>query len=45
MSQDRVARIEAGIQAALGKGGFEADGKTFRGHLDGYNLLSYLTGQ
>ena len=36
---------DSGIQAALKKGNFKADGKTFKAHLDGYNLLPYLTGQ
>ncbi|WGL16194.1 arylsulfatase [Microbulbifer bruguierae] len=36
---------DSGIQEALKKGGFKADGKTFKAHLDGYNLLPYLTGK
>ena len=36
---------DTGIQEALKKGGFKADGKTFKAHLDGHNLLPYLTGQ
>jgi arylsulfatase len=36
---------DTGIQEKLKQGGFEADGKTFKAHLDGYNLLPYLTGQ
>jgi len=35
---------DTGIQEELMKGGFKADGKTFKAHLDGYNLLPYLTG-
>jgi arylsulfatase len=37
--------VDTGIQEALKKGGFKADGKTFKAHLDGYNLLPYITGQ
>jgi arylsulfatase len=33
------------IVEKLKQGGHEADGKTFRAHIDGYNLLPYLTGQ
>jgi arylsulfatase A-like enzyme len=29
----------------LKAGGHEADGKTFKAHIDGYNLLPYLTGE
>jgi len=36
---------DTGIQEKLKKGGFKADGKTFKAHLDGYNLLPYLTGK
>lgn len=36
---------DTGIQEKLKAGGFAADGKTFKAHLDGYNLLPYLTGQ
>ncbi len=36
---------DTGIQEALKKGGFKADGKKFKAHLDGYNLLPYLTGK
>lgn len=36
---------DTGIQEELKKGGFKADGKTFKAHLDGYNLLPYLTGE
>ncbi len=35
---------DTGIQEDLKKGGFKADGKTFKAHLDGYNLLPYLVG-
>ena len=33
---------DTGIQEALKKGGFKADGKTFKAHLDGYNQLPLL---
>jgi len=36
---------DTGIQDKLMKGGFKADGKTFKAHLDGYNLLPYITGK
>jgi arylsulfatase len=36
---------DTGIQAKLKKGGFKADGKTFKAHLDGYNQLDLLTGK
>ena len=36
---------DTGIQEALKKGGFKADGKTFKAHLDGYNLLPLLAGE
>jgi arylsulfatase A-like enzyme len=36
---------DTGIQEALKKGGFKADGKTFKAHLDGYNQLDLLTGK
>lgn len=36
---------DTGIQEKLKKGGFKADGKKFKAHLDGYNLLPYLTGK
>jgi arylsulfatase len=35
---------DTGIQEQLKKGGFKADGKTFKAHLDGYNQLPLLTG-
>jgi arylsulfatase A-like enzyme len=36
---------DTGIQEKLKKGGFKADGKTFKAHLDGYNQLDLLTGK
>ncbi len=36
---------DTGIQEALKKGGYKADGKTFKAHLDGYNQLPLLTGE
>ena len=33
------------IQARLKKGGVQADGKTFKAHLDGYNQMDLLTGK
>ena len=36
---------DTGIQADLLKGGFKANGKTFKAHLDGYNQLPLLTGK
>jgi len=36
---------DSGIKEALKKGGFKADGKTFKAHLDGYNQLDLLTGK
>ena len=36
---------DTGIQEALKKGGFKADGKTFKAHLDGYNQMDLLTGK
>ncbi len=33
------------IKAKLLEGGVEADGKTFKAHIDGYNQLDVLTGQ
>jgi len=36
---------DSGIHENLKKGGFKADGKTFKAHLDGYNLVPYLTGK
>jgi arylsulfatase len=36
---------DTGIQENLKKGGFKADGKTFKAHLDGYNQMDLLTGK
>ena len=36
---------DTGIQAKLKKGGFKADGKKFKAHLDGYNQMDLLTGK
>jgi len=36
---------DTGIQEALKKGGFKADGKTFKAHLNGYNQMDLLTGK
>jgi len=36
---------DTGIQEELKKGGYKADGKTFKAHLDGYNLLPLITGE
>jgi arylsulfatase len=36
---------DTGIQEKLLKGGFEANGKTFKAHLDGVNQLPLLTGK
>jgi arylsulfatase len=36
---------DTGIQEKLKKGGFKADGKTFKAHLDGYNQMDMLTGK
>lgn len=36
---------DADVSDKLKKGGFQANGKTFKNHIDGYNLLSYLTGK
>jgi arylsulfatase A-like enzyme len=33
------------IVEKLKKGGHKADGKTFKNHIDGYNLVPYLTGK
>lgn len=32
------------VKKSLLKGGYEANGKSFRVHLDGYNMLPYLQG-
>jgi arylsulfatase len=34
---------DSGIKEKLLKGGFKADGKTFKAHLDGYNQMELLT--
>jgi arylsulfatase A-like enzyme len=36
---------DTGIQEELKKGGYKADGKKFKAHLDGYNLLPLVTGE
>jgi arylsulfatase len=36
---------EPEIVDKLKKGGYKANGKTFKNHIDGYNLLPYLTGE
>jgi arylsulfatase len=36
---------DTGIQEKLKKGGFKADGKTFKAHLDGFNQMDLLTGK
>ena len=36
---------EPDIKEKLRKGGVEAIGRTYKVHLDGYNMLPYLTGQ
>ncbi len=36
---------DTGIQEKLKAGGFEADGKIFKAHLDGYNQMDLLTGK
>jgi arylsulfatase len=40
-----AAAGEPDVVEKLKKGGYQADGKTFKAHIDGYNLLPYLTGQ
>ncbi|EJL32056.1 arylsulfatase [Novosphingobium sp. AP12] len=40
-----AAAGEPDIGEKLKEGGVEANGKTFKAHLDGYNLLPYLTGE
>lgn len=37
--------VDTGIQAKLKKGGVQADGKTFKAHLDGHNQMDLLTGK
>jgi arylsulfatase len=36
---------EPDIVEKLMKGGYKANGKTFKNHIDGYNLLPYLSGK
>jgi arylsulfatase A-like enzyme len=36
---------DADIVAKLKKGSYKANGKTFKNHIDGFNLLDYLTGK
>jgi arylsulfatase len=36
---------EPDIVGKLKKGGYKANGKTFKNHIDGFNLLPYLTGK
>jgi arylsulfatase len=36
---------ETDVVEKLKKGGYEANGKTFKNHIDGFNLLPYLTGK
>ena len=36
---------EPDVTEKLKKGGHKANGKTFKNHIDGYNLLPYLTGK
>jgi arylsulfatase A-like enzyme len=36
---------EPAIVEKLKKGGYQANGKTFKNHIDGFNLLDYLTGK
>jgi arylsulfatase A-like enzyme len=33
------------VSAKLKKGGYQANGMTFKNHIDGYNMLPYITGQ
>jgi arylsulfatase A-like enzyme len=40
-----AAAGEPDVIDKLKAGGHEADGKTFKAHIDGYNLLPYLTGE
>ncbi len=40
-----AAAGEPDVVEKLKQGGYEADGKTFKAHIDGFNLLPYLTGQ
>jgi arylsulfatase len=36
---------EPDVIESLKKGGYKANGKTFKNHIDGFNLLGYLTGK
>ena len=36
---------EPDVVEKLKKGGYKANGKTFKNHIDGFNLLGYLTGK
>ena len=36
---------ETDVVEKLKKGGYKANGKTFKNHIDGFNLLPYLTGK
>jgi arylsulfatase len=36
---------EPDVVEKLKKGGYKVNGKTFKNHIDGYNLLGYLTGK
>ena len=36
---------ETDVVEKLKKGGYQAHGKTFKNHIDGYNLVPYLTGE
>jgi arylsulfatase len=40
-----AAAGEPDVKEKLIRGGHQAAGKTFKAHIDGYNLLPYLTGQ
>ena len=40
-----AAAGDANVKGSLAKGGVKAIGRSYRVHLDGYNLLPYLTGQ
>lgn len=40
-----AAAGEPDIVEKLKKGDYQANGKTFKNHIDGYNLLPYLTGE
>jgi arylsulfatase A-like enzyme len=40
-----AAAGEPDVADKLKKGGYKANGKTFKNHIDGFNLLPYLTGK